>query len=169
MHPQSPSITDSNTIHNWSKKLQIDRFDDENRVNWSNFDVTILKFFEKFDHPFLHVFIWYTMFPESHGFVAMPVTSCIKDTVQICHYLICEERRNCTTLWPAQQRTVTLRKHVTKYKIMQKCVVEFFWKFDNCEIIIAWVSSILITKPNNLQLFTYILYGVEGPLWCWHL
>ena len=45
-----------------------------------NFNATILKFSEKFDHPFSHVFIFGNMFPESHGFIAMPVTSCIKDT-----------------------------------------------------------------------------------------
>ena len=35
------------------------------------------KFSEKFDHPFWHVFIFGNMFPESHGFLAMPVTYCI--------------------------------------------------------------------------------------------
>ena len=44
-----------------------------------NFNTTILKFSEIFDHPFLHSFIFGNMFPESHGFVAMPVTSCIND------------------------------------------------------------------------------------------
>ena len=39
-----------------------------------------LKFSEKLDHAFSHVFIFDNMFPESHGFVAMPVTGCIKDT-----------------------------------------------------------------------------------------
>ena len=40
----------------------------------------ILKISEKFDHLFLHDIIFGNMLPESHGFVAMPVTSCIKDT-----------------------------------------------------------------------------------------
>ena len=31
-------------------------------------------------HPFSHVFIFGNMFPESRGFVAMPVTNCIKET-----------------------------------------------------------------------------------------
>ena len=44
-----------------------------NRVNSSNFNATILNFFEKFEHPFSHVFIFGNMLPESHGFVAMPV------------------------------------------------------------------------------------------------
>ena len=59
--------------------MQIDRFGYENWVNSSNFNATILKFSEKFNYPFSHVFIFGNMFPESHGFVAMPVTSCIKD------------------------------------------------------------------------------------------
>ena len=46
----------------------------------SNFNATILKFCKKFDHPFSHVFIYGNMFLENHGFVAMPVTCCIKDT-----------------------------------------------------------------------------------------
>ena len=42
--------------------------------------MTILQFSEKLDDPFSHVFIFGNMFPESCGFVAMPVTSCIKDS-----------------------------------------------------------------------------------------
>ena len=36
-------------------------------------------FYMFFLFPFSHVFIFGNMFPESHGFVAMPVTRCIKD------------------------------------------------------------------------------------------
>ena len=49
------------------------------RINWSNFNAGILKFSEKFDDPFSQFFLFVNMFLESHGFVAMPVTSCIKD------------------------------------------------------------------------------------------
>ena len=42
----------------------------------SNFKGRILKFSDKLNHPFL----FGNMFPQGHGFVAMPVTSCIKDT-----------------------------------------------------------------------------------------
>ena len=45
----------------------------------SNLNDMILKFSYKFDHLFSHVFIFGNMFPESHGFLPMPVTSCIKD------------------------------------------------------------------------------------------
>ena len=58
---------------NWS-------FGDKNRVNSSNFNAMILKFSEKFDHPFWHVFIFGNISLESHGFVAMPVTRRIIDT-----------------------------------------------------------------------------------------
>ena len=36
---------------------------------------TTVRFSEKFEHAFLHVFIFGNMFPESHGFVAVTVTS----------------------------------------------------------------------------------------------
>ena len=39
-------------------------------------------------------------------------------------------------------------------------MVEFFRKFENRDIKIDRVNSILITKSINLQLFTLILYGV---------
>ena len=45
------------TVQNLSKELLIDEFGDKNRVNSSNFNATILKFSEKFDHPFSHVLI----------------------------------------------------------------------------------------------------------------
>ena len=48
-------------------------------------------------------------------------------------------------------------------------MVEFLRKFENRGIKIARVNSILLTKSMNLQWFTLIFYGVEGPLWCWHL
>ena len=58
------------------KKLkQIDRFSHANWVNLSNFNDTTLRFGEKLDHPFSHVFIFGNMFRESHGFISVPVTS----------------------------------------------------------------------------------------------
>ena len=65
--------------------------------------------------------------------------------------------------------TVTIRKYVTKYENIQKLMVEFSRKFENCGIKIARLDSILITKSINIQLFTSISNGVRGPLWCWHL
>ena len=67
------------------------------------------------------------MFPESHGFVVMPVTSsnnfvCISlikyGQIGTCMFDTACERYN--------NETTTLRKYVTKYKNMRKWMVEFF-------------------------------------------
>ena len=49
-----------------------DRFGDK---KLSKFNATILKFSKKIDNLFSHVFMFGNMVSESHGFVAMPVTS----------------------------------------------------------------------------------------------
>ena len=49
-------------------------------LNSSNINDTMFKIVEKFAHSFSNVFIFGNMFPESQGFVAMTITSCIKDT-----------------------------------------------------------------------------------------
>ena len=59
-------------------------FGDKNRVISTNFNSTILKFSEKFVHPFSHVFIFGNMLPESHGFDAVPVT--ILNNLASLHY-----------------------------------------------------------------------------------
>ena len=46
--------------------------------------------------------------------------------------------------------TVTLKKHVTKYKHVWKYMVEFLSKFENRNIKITRVNSIRITKSINL-------------------
>ena len=46
--------------------------------------------------------------------------------------------------------TVTLRKHVSKYKHMQKWMVEFNRKFENPGIKIERANLIHITKSINL-------------------
>ena len=46
--------------------------------------------------------------------------------------------------------TVTLRKHVTKYKHMRKWMVEFLRKIENRGIKIDRENSIIITKSINL-------------------
>ena len=40
----------------------------------AKFNATTLRFAEKFDHLFSHVFTFSNMFPESHGFISVPVT-----------------------------------------------------------------------------------------------
>ena len=71
---------DHNGPPNRTELKQIDRFGDKNRVNSNNLNTTILKFSEKFVHSFSHVYLFCNRFPQSHGLVAMLVTSCIKDT-----------------------------------------------------------------------------------------
>ena len=61
-------------------------------------------------------------------------------------------------------KTVTLGKHISKYKNMRKWMVEFIKKIEKSCLKIARVNTIFITKSINLQLFTSILYGVGGPL-----
>ena len=46
--------------------------------------------------------------------------------------------------------TLTLRKHVTKYKNMHKMMVEFLKKIENRDFKIALVNSIRVTKSINL-------------------
>ena len=68
--------------------------------------------------------------------------------------------------------TVTLNKHITKYKFMRKWLIEFLRKFENRGKI-ARVNSIPITKSINLQLFTitfrYILNWMYLKLYCFHV
>ena len=74
MHGKSHSITtDPNITTN-----SIDGLCDANQGNSGNF-MPRLKFSENFDHAFSHVFLFGTV-SESHGFVAMQFTICIKDT-----------------------------------------------------------------------------------------
>ena len=132
----------------------------KNRVNSSKFNATILKFTETFDHPFLHVFIFGNMFPESHGFVAVPVTRSnnfvslnkLEGYIGTCIFeTACNRHSN---------ETVTVKKHVSKYKNLRKWKIEFLRKFEHRGSKIIRVNSILITKSFNLQFFTLILYGV---------
>ena len=71
VHGKYPSITPDHR----SKLKYIGIFSYANLVNSSNFIATTLIFSEKFDQRYLHVFIFRNMFPESQGFVAVPVTS----------------------------------------------------------------------------------------------
>ena len=52
--------------------------------------------------------------------------------------------RACDRHW---DETVTLTKHVTKYKYMRKWMVEFLSKSHNCGIKFARVNSIRMTWP----------------------
>ena len=56
--------------------------------------------------------------------------------------------------------TMTLWKHISKYKSIRKWMAEFLRTFENHCIKIVRVNSILIAININLQVFTLILYGV---------
>ena len=70
--------------------------------------------------------------------------------VPIYPYIISEIVRPCDR---HSNVTVTLRKHVTKYKHIRKWMVEFLRKFENRGIKIARVNSMRITKSINLFQF----------------
>ena len=101
------------------------------------------------------------MFPESHGLVPMPATSCIKDTssnLSLNNYSEGDEIvRPCDR---HSNETAIFRKHVTKYKNIQKWMVEFLGKFENRGVKIARITFILINKSINILLFTFIFYCV---------
>ena len=74
-----------------------------------------------------------------------------KDFVPIYPYLIIEGveiARACDRHW---DETVTPSKHVTKYKYMQKWMVEFLSKSQSRVIKIARVNLIPMTKSINLH------------------
>ena len=73
-----------------------------------------------------------------------------KDFIPIYPYLISEGDEivlACNRHW---DETVTLTKHVTKYKYMQKWMVEFLSKSQRRVIKFARVNSIRMTKSINL-------------------
>ena len=53
-------------------------------------------------------------------------------------------------------KTVTLRKHVTKYKNMRKWMVEFLRKFENRGIKIARVNSIITKSTSFVIYFNFV-------------
>ena len=77
--------------------------------------------------------------------------------VTIYPCLISEESRNCSSL-PHSNETVTLMKHVAKYKNIRKWMVVFLRKIESRGIKIARVNSICIIKAINLlSFFTVVM------------
>ena len=113
----------------------------------------ILKLSEKFDHPFSHVFIFGNMFPESHGFVAVPVTrpnnfvSLTKlDRDKLEHVSLIQLVTNRHS-----NETVTLWKHVIICKTCKNWWPNFSGNLRTVHgIKIARDNSILITKSINV-------------------
>ena len=126
----------------------------------SNFNATIHKFSENFDHPFSHFLYLETFSLRVTVSLICRLQAVSEIHFSICPHLIREEGRNCSTLWPAQQRKSDSQEHVTKYKNMRKWMVRFLIKFDNRGIEISRVNSILITKSFNIVIYFNFV-------WCW--
>ena len=73
-----------------------------------------------------------------------------KDFVPIYPYLISERDEIVLACDRHRDETVTLTKHVTKYKYMLKWMVEFLSKYQTRVIKFARVDSIRMTKSINL-------------------
>ena len=84
-----------------------------------------------------------------------------KIRIPICPYLIIEWSPNCLNFVTGTATDPWLSGN------MLPDIKEFLRKFENRGIKIDPVNWILIIKSMNLQLFTLILFGVRGPLWCW--
>ena len=89
----------------------------------SNFNATILKFSEKYQHSFSIVFIFGNMCHDSRGY----------------------NRHS--------NETVTLRKHVTKHSNIRKFMIMFPRKCENRSIKIARFNLILITKSTKFNYY----------------
>ena len=117
---------------------------------------TTLRFSDKFDHPFWHVFIIGDMFLESYGFVAEPVTSSKNfaflhqlDWVKLEHMYL----RQLVTdiyIYIYSNETVTLMKHITKQINIRKRMEEFLRKSESPGIKMTRVNSISFSKSINL-------------------
>ena len=109
-------------------------------------------------------FIFGNVFPMSHGFDAVPVTSCIKDTyvpIIIDHWLISEGRRNCSTMWPAQKRNRDSQE--TCYHIYKSCKNWCSNFSENWRIVALELLELTRFFSPNLSIYSYLLYFV----WCW--
>ena len=125
-----------------------------------------LKFFEKFDHRFSHVFIFLNVFPESHGFIAMPVTSCINDTW--ANLSLSNKWRETKLLDPMTDTPTKSWLSANILSNINTCTngwsifSEYLWIV--VLKLLELINSILTTKSINLLSFCTVL----EPLWCWH-
>ena len=132
-----------------------------NSVNSSNFNATILKFSEKFDHSFLHVFVFGNMCPVSHGFVVVPVK--VSNNLVSLHDLDWDKSEHVSLIQlvtgMATKPWLAGNMFPYNYKNMRKWMIEIFRKFENRDIKIARVNSILITKSINLFIYFNFVRG----------
>ena len=97
-------------------------------MNSSNFNVTILKFSEKFDHPFSHFIYLETCFLRVTVSLQWRLQAEKKVHVPIYPYLITEGRRNCWTLWPAQQRNRDSQENFSGNTLTTKKTSKNVWR-----------------------------------------
>ena len=103
-----------------------------------------------------------TCFPRvtvSVTYVSMPVTSCIKIHIPVNRYLINEGRRNCSTLWPTQQRNRNLWNMFPNRNICENGRLNFS---ENLRIValksleLTWFAS-----PNRSIYLHFVLLWVR--------
>ena len=95
------------------------------------------------------------MFPSVTVSLLCLLQAVSKIHVPIYPYLISKGDEIVRLCNRRSNETVTLKKDVTKYKNMRKCIIEFLRKFEYRGIKIARVNSILITKSID---FTVIIF-----------
>ena len=112
-------------------------------------------------HMFLYVvtcFLWVTV-----SFLCL--SQAWKDAVPIYPYQIIVKWDEIVRAFNRHSNeTVTLGKHVTKYKNMRKWMVQFLRKSESRDDKIARVNS--FASPNPSIYLNFI--RCWSPLWCWH-
>ena len=106
-------------------------------------------------------FIIGNIFPESHGFVAVPVTR--SNNFVSLHYIDRDKLDNVSLIHLVTgiaTKPWLSGNMFPNTKSMRKLMIEFLRKFENRGIKIVQVYEILITKSINFQLYTLIFYGV---------
>ena len=81
------------------------------------------------------------------------------------YLLFSEVSRNCSTLWPAQQRNRDSQE--TCYQYISYTCVNGWSNFSENLLIVALNCSSLHDLHHQIYQFTLILYRVGCPLWCW--
>ena len=123
----------------------------------------ILKFSEEFDYPFSQVFIFCNMFPESKGFVAVPVTR--SNNFVSLHYLDKDKLGNVshTACNRHNNGTATLRKHNPNIK-----TCEHWWSnfSENLRIVALKLLELNWFWSPNQSIYSYLFNFVRclGPL-----
>ena len=113
------------------------------------------KFFEKFDHPFSHVFIFRNMFPDSYGFVAMPVTSCIKDTCSDLSHIYLVKEMKLFDLVTATTTKPWLSGNM--FPNIKTCVNGWSNFSENLRIVVANLLELTRFLSPNLLIYSYLL------------